>query len=70
MRKNYEVTLTRDATESCTVRVAAGDEDEAQSLAIERAGMGGWNLSTWEADEGNCHHVSVTDVEEVEEQTP
>lgn len=64
--KTYDVILTRDATESVTVRVEAENESEAEEKGREKDGMGGWNITGWELDEGNCHDVYTTGVDEVQ----
>lgn len=49
MRKNYDVIVTRYTTESCTMLVEASSKDEAEKVALERAGQD--NCLTWEQDE-------------------
>jgi hypothetical protein len=51
----YDVILTRDATESVVVRVTANSPEEAERVALRQAGKYGENLSGWELDEGNLH---------------
>ncbi len=59
--KQYEVLLTREVTESCHVRVKAHSLQEAETKALEKAGLYGENVSGWEIDEGNLHKVYLPD---------
>lgn len=47
----YSVIVTRDATESVTIEVAARDEAEAEAKAIEAAEYS----EDWTLDDGNFH---------------
>jgi len=62
----FEVPLTRDATESTTIRVEADTPLEAIEKALERAGVYGENLDTWCLDEGNFHEVYIPDPDAIE----
>jgi len=59
----YEVILTRDATESCRVKVKAVSHDEAEEKALVMAGRYGQNVKPWAPDEGNDHEVYVSYIE-------
>jgi hypothetical protein len=59
--KAYDVLLTREATESCAVRVKARSPREAEKKAMEKAGAYGENVDGWETDEGNLHKVYLPD---------
>ena len=63
--EKYQVTLTRDATESVNVTVVADSLEEATEMVQERAGKYGSNISGWELDEGNMHEVYVTSAEKI-----
>ena len=55
----YEVIVTRDITESCTVRVEADDPEAAQELAVEKVQNGDADDSPWEIDMGSCGSSSA-----------
>lgn len=57
--KQYDVLVTRDATESVRVRVTAGSPKEAEQKAIEQAK----HEMVWELDEGNIVEPYVADPE-------
>lgn len=61
----YEVIVTRDATESITVEVAARTPAEAEEKAREEAELNS-NLK-WELDEGNYHRPYTNGAELVSE---
>ena len=63
--EKYQITLTRDATESVNVTVVADSLEEATEMVQERAGKYGSNISGWELDEGNMHEVYVTGAEKI-----
>jgi hypothetical protein len=60
-RKTYDVLLTREATESCSVRVKARSPREAEKKALKKAGTYGEKVAGWEPDEGNFHAVCLPD---------
>lgn len=64
MKKKFNVTLTRDATESVNLTIEANSPEEAKEKAQDRAGKYGSDISGWELDEGNMHEVYITGAEE------
>lgn len=61
----YTVIVTRDATESTTVRdIEACCPRDAEAIALSLAGRYGQYLEDWQLDEGNFHETYVTDVSE------
>lgn len=63
----YDVVLTRDATESVTIVVAAPNADEAGIRAEAIVGTYGENCYEWELD-SNAHKVYVADTPTVIEE--
>jgi hypothetical protein len=59
--KAFDVLLTRETTESCSVRVKARSLQEAGKKALKKAGTYGENVDGWETDEGNLHKVYLPD---------
>jgi hypothetical protein len=55
----FDVTVTRDGTESATVRVKADDEDDAAGVALEVADVEG----DFERDDGNFHRPYLPDAD-------
>lgn len=49
MRKNFDVIVTRDTTESCTMVIEADSLDEAQQVGLDRA-LNDQDL-VWEQDD-------------------
>jgi len=60
----WNVTLTRDTTESVTLTIEAETWTKAEEKALEQAGKYGTNINGWKLDEGNMHPVYPTGVEE------
>lgn len=64
MRRNYDVLVTRDVTESCTMVVEAATPEEAEDAAIRRARADLTDL-VWERDETPSKpDIYVTNIEE------
>lgn len=64
MRRNYDVIVTRDTTESCTMVIEAANSSDAELAALERARAD--EDLVWEQDDtpNASKHPYVTDIQE------